>query len=388
MSLPRLLAPSGRFSLALTVDGIIMRNLLFTALVASLFAPAAEAAPTRVKELADVVGVRDNAIVGYGLVVGLSGTGDTERVFFTQQSVSSMLGRLGVRIDPREVRVRNVAAVMVTAKLPAFKRPGSTLDVEVSSMGNARSLTGGVLLMTPLKGPDGQVYAVAQGALQVGGFDARAAGSSIRKNKTGAGRIPGGATVERAVTPDLTKGPVTLALKSPDITTAVRIAKVVNEQVGEGSAKALDPAAVEVTLPEGYEGGTLGLLAALEALEVEPDEKAKIIISERTGTVVAGANVRIRPVAVAHGGLNIAIEQVPVISQPGPFSRAGSTAIANQAALGAQEESRGAVALPATTTVEELVAALNSLGVTPRDLVSILQAMKAAGALDAELQVL
>jgi len=363
-----------------------------TALLALALFTALPARAARLKELTDVQGVRDNEIYGYGLVVGLSGTGDSERVFFTQQSVAGMLGRLGVRVDPREVRARNVAAVMVTARLAAFARPGGHLDVTVASLGNARSLSGGVLLITPLSAADGQVYAVAQGAVQAGGYAAGAQGSSVSRNTPTAGRVPGGGTVERAVLPKL-EGTLVLGLKRPDFTTASRVAAAVNKELGEGSARALDPAAVEITPPSGTEGDLVGLLAKVEALEVDADGRARIVVSERTGTVVAGDRVRIRPVAVAHGGLQVSISTTPVVSQPGPTfgqnpNTAARTVVERVATPAASEESRQAVALPATTTVEELAKALNLLGASSRDLISILQAMKAAGAFDAELEVI
>ncbi len=347
----------------------------------------AVAAPVRLKELVDVQGVRENALYGYGLVVGLSGTGDTERVFFTSQSISGMLGRLGIRIDPKEVRVRNVAAVMVTAKLPSFARPGSTIDVHVASVGNARSLSGGVLLVSPLTGPDGQVYALAQGPLTTGGFDVMALGSRLQKNQPTSGVISGGATIERSVTLNLETMPIVLGLKHPDFTTAQRIAEVVNAALAEDIAHAVDGAAISVKVPAAFKGKTVGLLSQIEALEVEADQKARIVISERTGTIVAGERVRIRPVAVAHGGLSISVTQTPLISQPGAFSR-GVTATARVASLAAKELGGAAVALPATSSVEDLVKALNLLGATPRDLISIMQALKAQGAFDADLEVL
>ncbi len=349
-------------------------------------APAA-AAPVRVKELVDVQGVRENALYGYGLVVGLAGTGDSERVFFTSQSISGMLGRLGIRIDPRDVRVRNVAAVMVTARLPSFSRPGTRLDVSVSSLGNARSLAGGVLLVTPLTGPDGNVYALAQGPVQAGGYDVGAAGARLQKNQPTSGTVPGGAAVERAVTPTLEGKPLLLGLRRPDFTTATRIAAAINKAVGEEAAQALDPAGVEVKVPAAFKGKAVGLLAQIEALEVDPDQRARIVVSERTGTVVAGQGVRIREVAVAHGGLSIAITQTPFVSQPGPLSQ-GRTIAGKTPSVDARETAKPAVALPATSTVDDLVKALNLLGVGARDLVAILQAMRAAGAIDAELEVL
>jgi flagellar P-ring protein precursor FlgI len=297
--------------------------------LAAGFAPLhqAHAAPVRVKELVDVQGVRENALFGYGLVVGLSGTGDSERVFFTSQSISGMLGRLGIRIDPKDVRVRNVAAVMVTARLPSFSRQGTRLDVSVSSLGNARSLAGGVLLVTPLTGPDGNVYALAQGPVQAGGYDVGFSNVRAQKNQPTSGTVPGGATVERAVTPTLDGKPLLLGLRRPDVTTATRVADAINKAVGPGTAMALDPAGVEVRVPASYQGKSVGLLAQIESLEVDPDQRARIVVSERTGTVVAGQGVRIREVAVAHGGLSINISQAPVVSQarPSPPKRRRST---------------------------------------------------------------
>jgi flagellar P-ring protein precursor FlgI len=362
---------------------------LATLTLAAALAPftSALAAPVRVKELVDVQGVRENALFGYGLVVGLSGTGDSERVFFTSQSISGMLGRLGIRIDPKDVRVRNVAAVMVTARLPSFSRQGTRLDVSVSSMGNARSLAGGVLLVTPLTGPDGNVYALAQGPVQAGGYDVGYANIRAQKNQPTSGTVPGGATVERAVTPNLEGKPLLLGLRRPDFTTATRIAEAINKAVGDGTATALDPAGVEVKPPASYKGKSVGLLSQIESLEVDPDQRARIVVSERTGTVVAGQGVRIREVAVAHGGLSINITQTPVVSQPNPLSQ-GKTVTGKATTVDARETAKPMVALPATSSVDDLVKALNLLGVGARDLVAILQAMKAAGAIDAELEVL
>jgi flagellar P-ring protein precursor FlgI len=366
------------------------RTALALAILALASAAGEARAAVRIKELAEVQGVRSNELFGYGLVVGLAGTGDEERVFFTQQSIAGMLGRMGVRVDPRDVRARNVAAVMVTGRLPAFIRAGNQLDVTVSSLGNARSLAGGVLLITPLTAADGQVYAVAQGPVQAGGYQAGAFGSSVGKNTPTSGRVPGGATVERSVVPKL-EGPLVLGLRRPDFTTATRIAAAVNQALGEGSARAVDPAAVEITPPQG-QADPVALLAKVEVLQVEADSRARVVVSERTGTVVAGEGVRIRPVAVAHGGLQVAINSTPLVSQPNPFTGnkndGARTVVERTAVPTASEESRRAVALPATATVEDLAKALNLLGASARDLISILQAMKAAGALDAELEVI
>jgi flagellar P-ring protein precursor FlgI len=362
--------------------------LAFVMLAGFGLAPSVSAAPVRVKELVDVQGVRDNAIFGYGLVVGLAGTGDSETVYFTAQSISGMLGRLGIRIDPKDVRVRNTAAVMVTARLPSYSRPGTRLDVAVSSMGNARSLAGGVLLVTPMTGPDGQVYAIAQGPVQAGGFDMFSGGSRVQKNQPTSGTVPNGGSIERAVLANLEKGPLILGLRRPDFTTALRITDAINKALGGDSARALDPASIEVKPTEEWKGKTVSLLAKIETLEVNPDQRAHIVVSERTGTIVAGEGVRIRPVAVAHGGLSIQVTQTPFVSQPNALSRGGQTVAGRTANIAAQEAGGRAVALPATTTVEDLVKALNLIGVGPRDLVAVLQAMKAAGAIDADLEVM
>lgn len=357
------------------------------ALLAVLASPA-PATASRVKELADVVGVRDNTLVGYGLVVGLAGTGDSERILFTQQSIAGMLGRLGIRIDPRDVRARNVAAVMVTARLPAFSRPGTRLDVAVGSMGNARSLAGGVLLATPLAGGDSRVYAVAEGPVQVGGFEAGTTFSLVRRNTPTSGRIAGGAIIERAVDTRLDGGALTLALRRPDLTTASRIAAAANAKLGAGTARALDPSGVALTVPEARKDDLVGFLAEVEALEVTADVRARVVVSERTGTVVAGEGVRIRPVAIAHGGLQVTVRSQPLVSQPSPFSRGGSTVTTREDTVQAEQGGGGAVALEATATVQELAKALDALGAAPRDLIAILEAMKVAGALEAELEVL
>jgi flagellar P-ring protein precursor FlgI len=255
-------------------------------------------------------------------------------------------------------------------------------------MGDARSLMGGVLVVTPLQGGDGVVHAVAQGPVQLGGYQVASAGSLSQKNSPTSGRIPQGAMVEKPVSVDLGKGPLVLALKSPDFTTASRIAEAVNAKLGDNSAKAVDPAAVEIAVPDASKADLVGLVASVEALEVEADRKAKVVVSERTGTVVAGEGVHLRAAAVAHGGLHVSIQQTTAVSQPAPFASRGDTAVTRQSAVRATEESRGAVALPATASVDDLAKALNALGAAPRDLVAILQALKAAGALDADLEVL
>jgi flagellar P-ring protein precursor FlgI len=367
----------------------IKQNAIVTlAAIVVLATTQAAAAPVRVKELVDIQGVRDNALFGYGLVVGLAGTGDTQMVTFTSQSIAGMLGRLGIRIDPKDVLVRNTAAVMVTARLPTYARPGTRVDVNVGSMGDARSLAGGVLLVTPLTGPDGQVYAIAQGPVQAGGFDTSSMGARVQKNQPTSGTVPSGASIERSVQGSLDKGPLVLGLRRPDFTTALRIAGAINKALGGETARALDPVAIEIRPADEWKGKIVSLLAKIEVLEVDPDQRAHIVVSERTGTIVAGEGVRIRPVAVAHGGLSIQVSQTPFVSQPNAMSQGGRTVTGRTANIEAREAPGRAVALPATTTVEDLVKALNLIGVGPRDLVAVLQAMKAAGAIDADLEVM
>lgn len=346
----------------------------------------AQAATVRLKDLVEVQGLRGNELFGYGLVVGLAGTGDTEQTGFTAQTLAGMLGRFGTRLDRKDIHVRNVAAVMVTARIAAQARPGTRMDVSVSSLGNARSLAGGVLLSTPLQGPDGEIYAVAQGPVQTGGFDAESAGSVSRKNHPTAGRIPTGATIEREVKVDLAAGALVLQLRRPDATNASRISAAINAALGGNGARPLDVAAVEVK--SDLVKDPVELLAKLEAIEVDSDVRARVVVSERTGTVVAGERVRLRPALVAHGGLTVNVSQTPLVSQPGLLARVGNTISTTGADVTATEASGRPVALPATTTVDELVRALGSLGTTPRDLIAILQALQAAGALDAELEVI
>jgi flagellar P-ring protein precursor FlgI len=354
--------------------------------VLALLASGAQAA--RLKDLASVKGVRENQIIGYGLVVGLNGTGDRERTEFTVQSLTSLLGRMGIGVDSDLVRVRNVAAVMVTAMLHPFARAGSTLDAVVSSVGDASSLEGGTLLMTPLYGADGQVYAIAQGPLSVGGFSAAAGGSSVQKNHPTVGRIASGATVERELPYGIQdKTRFELALRRADFTTARRVAERINARFGATVARARDPGTLDLSLAPGWEGDVVGFLAAVESLEIDPDRAARIVLNERTGTVVMGAEVGIRRVAVSHGNLSVTISATREVSQPEPFSLGETVPFTNHDIVAEEEPARLAV-VGGPVTVEELVRGLNALGVTPRDLIAILQAIQAAGALDAELEIL
>lgn len=360
-------------------------ELLSLALVALL---AGGAAAARIKDIASVKGVRGNQIIGYGLVVGLNGSGDKRGTEFTIQSLSSMLAKMGVAVDPGSVQVKNVAAVMVTGTLPPFARSGSRIDVTVSSLGDASSLEGGTLLLTPMRGTDGGVYAIAQGPLSVGGFAAGGdAGSSVQKNHPTVGRIASGATVERELGYEITqKREFEIALANPDFTTALRAARAINRALGDGTAEAEDSGTLRVRLPRDS-GDVVGFMARVESIEVEPDMRARVILNERTGTVVMGAEVRISTVAVSHGNLSVTISATNQVSQPAPFSE-GETVLFQNQDISAVEEAGGLSVIGGTVTIGELARSLNAMGVTPRDLIAIFQAIKASGALSAELEIL
>ena len=359
-----------------------------TVLVAAacLAASAAQAQTVRIKDIATVGGVRSNQLVGYGLVVGLNGTGDSQQVKFSSQSIANMLQRFGVTVSPNGLRAKNAAAVMVTADLPPFARAGGRIDVTVSSLGDATSLQGGTLLQTPLMGADGQVYAVAQGAVSVGGFTAGGGGAAVTKNHVTVGRIPGGAVVEREVPMPIGKGgAILLTLGANDFATASRVASAVNGKL-PGSASAVDAATVRVEVPPSRAGDLVGLIAELEELPVEPDSAARVAVNERTGTVVVGGAVRISAAAVTHGDLHVEIGANTIVAQP-PALSGGSTAVVTQPTVSATEETKAMVAIKPTASVDDLVKALNALKVTPRDVIAILQALKEAGALHAVLEV-
>lgn len=344
----------------------------------------------RLKEVAQVAGVRSNQLVGYGLVVGLDGTGDqTTQTPFTTQSLNAMLQQLGITVPPgTSVQLRNVAAVMVTASLPPFAQPGQPIDVVVSSMGNAKSLRGGTLVATPLKGADGQVYALAQGNLVIGGAGASAGGSKVQVNTLNAGRIPSGATVERSVPTPLAQGnSIQLDLNAADYSTARAVAQAINAKMGEGSAQALDGRSVRVRMPDDA-NARVTYLAEIENLPIAlAAPAAKVVINARTGSVVVNQAVTLGACAVAHGALSVTISNEPVISQPGPLSN-GQTVVANRADIAVKQQAGSLVQLPAGTQLTDVVKALNSLGATPQELLAILQAIKSAGALNAELEVI
>ncbi|WDT75371.1 MAG: flagellar basal body P-ring protein FlgI [Candidatus Manganitrophus sp.] len=349
-----------------------------------------DAEAVRIKDIAAVEGVRENSLIGYGLVIGLNGTGDKTGTTFTVQTLSSMLKKMGIAVEPSAVKVKNVAAVMVTAKLPPFVKTGSRIDVVVSSLGDATSLQGGTLLLTPLKGADQQVYAVAQGPISIGGFIGGKEGDSVQKNHPTAGRVAEGAQVEKEVGfPFLHKERFNLLLRQQDFTTALRISQAINAQLGgESVASAVDSGTITLQVPDFYKGRLVELLAAIESLEVTVDLPARVVVNERTGTIVMGDQVRISEVAVSHGNLTIRVKTDFQVSQPPPFAPEGSeTVVVPQRQTEVQEEDAQILMLRGAT-IGEVVRGLNAIGVTPRDLIAILQAIKSAGALQAELEIL
>ncbi len=345
---------------------------------------------TRIKDIAYVQGLRGQQLIGYGLVVGLSGSGDTQSSTFTYQSVMSMLKRFGITVSQDNLRLRNVAAVMVTATVPPFIKEGGTLDVIVSSLGDAKSLSGGTLLLTPLSALDGNVYATAQGPVSVGGFDIRTGtGAQVGRNFTAAGRVPNGGIVERAVPASFaTDSSVTIVLRQMDFTTANRVAVAVNTYLKTNNATAIDGATIVVLPPRDDLGKkTVEFISTIEMLQVDVDVVARVVINERTGTVVVGGNVSIAPVAITHGSLNIEIQATPVISQPPPFSQGKTVSTVAMTASVAQDTAR-VVAIEGAATVQDVAKALNSLKITPRDIIAVFQALKESGALAAELIIL
>lgn len=357
-------------------------------LALAVLLPAAQAEAVRIKDLASVHGVRSNQLIGYGLVVGLNGTGDKSGAAFTIQGMANMLNRMGVKITPDQIKLRNVAAVMVTAELPPFARQGSRIDVTLSSLGDCTSLLGGTLLLTPLNGLDGEVYVISQGPISIGGFAASGQGSSVVKNHPTVGKIPGGGIVERELEfdfADLTS--MTINLRNPDFTTADRMAGAINRNMPQLKARAIDPATIAVDLPYGHGADMVNLMARLESIEITPDQSAKVVVEERTGTVVIGENVRIRTVAIASGALTITVVEDPQVSQPAPFS-GGETVVTPNTTVNAFEARRALAVMQQGNTIADVVRALNSLGATPRDLIVILQALKSAGALNAELEII
>ncbi|MFQ6110665.1 MAG: flagellar basal body P-ring protein FlgI [Nitrospinota bacterium] len=367
-----------------------LKALLLACLLVALLPAAAFA--VRVKDIASIRGVRTNQLLGYGLVVGLNQSGDSDDTEFTAQSLTSLLKKLGVNVDPAQVEVENVAAVVVTATLPPFARVGSRIDVTVSSLGDARSLVGGTLLLTPLKAADGEVYAVAQGSISVGGGFAfsGASGSRVTRNHPTVGRIVGGATIEREIPLDFHKRKrLRLALHQPDFTTAKRLSSVINESFGRPMATPIDAGTVDIRVAEGLAESLVEVVAQIEKLEVTPDARARVVLNERTGTIVVGEQVRISTVAVSHGNLNVIISEDSLVSQPRSFAPQGSSTVTvPKTRISVRQEQRRLALLPHSVSIGDVVRGLNAIGVSPRDLIAILQAIKAAGALQAELVII
>ncbi len=374
-----------------------MPNRLFRTMIAATLCAAlvlapisgVQAAPARIKDIVDMEGIRENQLVGYGLVVGLNGTGDSlNNSPFTKQSLQSMLERLGVNTQGENVRTKNVAAVMVTANLPPFATQGSRMDVSVSALGDSGSLQGGTLLVTPLLGADGEVYAIAQGSVSINGFKAEGNAATVISGVPTTGRISSGALIEREIDFHLgSQSSLRLSLRNPDLTTARRIALAVNDFIGAPTAVPEDPATVRLTLPRGFNGNIVDLLTDIEQLIVQTDQTAKIVIDENSGIIVMGKDVRVSAVAVAQSNLTVTIAENPEVVQPNPLS-AGQTAVEDNTTLNVNQSDTALQLVPETVTLQQLVDGLNALGISPRDLIAILQAIKVTGALQAEIEVL
>ena len=358
-------------------------------IAAVLLATAIPASAARVKDVADFQGVRANPMIGYGIVVGLQGTGDSAASLFASRSLAGLLAKLGIVVDPNLVNVTNVAAVMVTADLPPFARVGEALDVTVSSIGDSQNLQGGTLLATPMLAVDGEVYALAQGAVSIGGFSASTGqGDRVQQNHPTVGRIPRGAIIERELAIPLDgRSEIRLILHDKDFTTAARLTLALNERFGETLARAADAGTVRVRIPAAERADPVPFLARVEDVEFEPDQSARIVLNERTGTVVMGATVRISAVAISHGNLSIRVSTRTEVSQPAPFAEVGATVAFDNDEIVVQQQGSNLMLVQAVT-IGELVRALNSIGASPRDLIAILQAMRAAGALQAKLNII
>lgn len=371
-------------------NGIMKQSiqLMLSVLFVFGFALPANAGTTRIKDIVDIEGVRDNVLIGYGLVVGLNGTGDKlSNSPFTEQSLIAMLERMGVNVRGQNLNTGNVAAVMVTGTMPPFQTQGSRVDITVSTLGDAKNLQGGTLLVTPLMGADGEVYGVAQGPVATSGFTASGAGTTVTQNTPTRGRIASGATIEREIKFNLNDLPqVRLALKNPDFTTARRIARAINGFTSSGMATAANDATIILKKSDGYPGSLVDLITDIEQLPVEPDQVAKVVIDENSGTIVMGSDVRVSTVAIAQGNLTIKVTETPQVSQPNPFAEQGQTVVVPRTDIDVNSGDKAKLAiLESSVTLQDLVTGLNKLGVGPRDIITILQAIKASGALQAEI---
>lgn len=363
-----------------------MKRIFLSVVMILAFSLTANSA-VKIRDLASVQGIRDNQLFGYGLVVGLNGSGDKQQTEFTVQTLTNMLDRMGITVNQNDVKVKNVAAVMVTAKLPAFAKNGNKIDVTVSSIGDAKSLEGGTLLLTPLSGANGQIYAVAQGPLSVGGMNVKAGGAQVTKNHPTVGVIPNGAIVEKEIPFALESDYFDLSFESMGIADIVQAKSAINSFIGTPVATITSPTSIRVDIPGEFKNSYYDYLSSLLNIEIQPETFARVIVDERTGTIVMGSDVKISTVAVAHGNLTITITNQVDISQPAPFSD-GETVVANNPEIEVAEDQSKLMVVPEGVTISDLVKALNAIGVTPRDLISILQAIKAAGALHAELELM
>jgi flagellar P-ring protein FlgI len=370
--------------------GLILFLLIFAYCTSVAMAQKSDESLTvRVKDIAEIEGVRGNQLLGYGIVIGLNRTGDrVQQNLYARQTLQNLLERMGITVTADSLKPENLATVLVTANLPPFARQGTKIDVTVSSVGDARSLQGGTLIMTPLKGVDGQIYALAQGSVSIGGISAGDKGNSVEINHPTVGRVPNGATVERAVATDLAgNGRLTLVLRQDDFTTASRLGRTINEKFGAGTAHALDGRNVEVQLPASFQDDRVGFIAEMENLRLKTDALAKVIINERTGTIVMGREVRISSVAISQGGVTVRIGTEYEVSQPNPLSKTGDTVTVPRTTVDVEERKPESVVLPDGATVDEVVRGLRTVGVSARDIISILQAIKSAGALAADLEM-
>jgi flagellar P-ring protein FlgI len=364
-------------------------KVVVVAVLAGLVGAVNADAGARVKDVARLEGVRPLPLMGYGLVAGLNKTGDRRQTLFSAQTLANMLQRFGVVVPGEQIKIENVAAVLVTGELPPYSQAGARIDVLVSSVGDARSLQGGTLLATPLRGPDGTIYVLAQGPMSIGGFGGGRGGNSVQVNHLTAGRVPEGGLVQAGQATELPSAPtIRLSLIDPDFVTSTRLAQVINAELGSPSAQATDPGTVTVKVPDEYKGSLSNLMARLELLSVDVDTPARVVINERTGTVVVGADVRIGAAAVAHGNLSVRISTQYNALQPAPFSRTGETVVLPDTQVDVTQDTAQLVALEEGTTLQSVVRALNTLGATPRDIIAIVQALKAAGALRAELVII
>lgn len=351
--------------------------------------PVSGAGETRLKDVASMAGTSSTPLMGYGLVIGLNKTGDKRQTIFSAQTLANMLQRFGVAVPADQIRIENIAAVLVTAELPAYARPGTRIDVTASSIGDAKSLQGGTLLATPLRGGNGEIFALAQGSLTLGGFGGGTGGNSVQVNHLTVGRVPSGALVQIGAGTQI--GPaeaVTLSLREPDFVTASRVAQVINDSFGGGTAKATDPGNVTLRVPGEFRSAIAEFMARVDVLPIETDAEARVVINERTGTVVVGGQVRIGPAAVAHGNLSVRISTRVDVSQPPPLARTGETRVIANEQVEVEEGTQQLVELEQGTTLESVVRALNTLGATPRDIIAIMQALSAAGALKAKIVVM